>query len=150
MVSPTAADAAESEFDATDPTKVYSFLGGGPKYTDYTNGESMWEIRAIDNLALGPADSLLIEFGYGWHDGDLIPGDNSGLTDARVRYFHIGEVQYDLTSGYRGMGYQVDLQFAGQLKGTDGQNVVMAGLMPVFALGRVDRTAPKGLSRLSQ
>jgi len=130
-----AVQAADNEVDATDPTKIYSFFGGGPKYTDYTNGESMWEIRAIGNFALSPADSLLVEFGYGWHDGGLIPGENSGLTDARVRYFHVGEIRYDLTSGYRGMGYQADLQFAGQLKGTDGQNVVLAGLMPIFALG---------------
>lgn len=129
------AQISAKEVDTTDPTKIYSFIGGGPKYTDYTNGEHMWELRAIGNLALGAYDSILFEFGYGWHDGDLIPGDNSGFTNARVRYFHVGEVRYDLNRGYRGMGYQVDMQFAGQLKGTDGQNVLLAGLMPVFALG---------------
>lgn len=128
--------ATAKEVDATDPTKIYSFIGGGPKYTDYTNGEHMWEIRAIGNLALSAHDSILFEFGYGWHHGNLEPGDNSDLTNARIRYFHVGEVRYDLVRGYRGMGYQLDMQFAGRLKGTDGQNVILAGLMPVLALNR--------------
>lgn len=129
-------DTAAQEIDSSDPTKIYSFIGGGPKYTDYTNGEHMWEIRAIGNLALGPKDSILFELSYGWHNGDLIPGANSGLTNLRFRYFHVGEVSYDLTRGHRGMGYQVDMQFAGSLKGTDGQNVIVVGLMPVFALSQ--------------
>jgi hypothetical protein len=130
----TALAAENTEIDATDPTKIYSFIGGGIKYTDYTNGETMQEARVTGNWGISQADSMLFEFGYGWHDGDLVPGDNSGLTNARVRYFHIGEIKYDLQRGYRGMGYQVDMQFAGQLKGTDGQNVLLAGVMPVFAI----------------
>ena len=36
---------AEDQVDASDPTKIYTYAGGGLKYTDYTNDESM-----IDNL----------------------------------------------------------------------------------------------------
>lgn len=135
LASVTIAMAQEEKIDATDPTKIYTFAGGGLKYNDYTNGESMWEIRAIGNIGLGERDMLLFEAGYGWHHGDQAPGDNSGLTNARFRWFHMYDMNYDLETGYRGMGLQADLQIAGALKGTDGQNQIIVGVMPVFALG---------------
>jgi hypothetical protein len=122
------------QFDTTDPTKIYSFLGGGPKYSEYTNGEHMWEFRLIGNLALGPDDMLLIETGYGRHSGNSEPGPDSDWTDTRARWFHLFNMDYDLNSGYRGLGFQMDVQLAGQLKGTDGQNVINVGVMPVWAL----------------
>ena len=84
------------QFDASDPTKIYSFLGGGPKYVDYTNGEHMWEFRLIGNLPLGPRDMVLIESGYGTHSGDSEPGDSSGWTNTRARWFHVFDMNYDL------------------------------------------------------
>jgi len=60
---------AEDQIDASDPTKIYTYAGGGVKYTDYTNGESMWEIRATGNLGLSDSDMVMFELGYGWHDG---------------------------------------------------------------------------------
>ena len=130
-----AAAAEERQIDASDPTKIYTFLGGGLKYTDYTNGESMVELRATGNIGLSDSDMILFEAGWGWHDGDLVPGSSSDWTNARVRYFHLLSMDYELSRGYRGMGLQLDLQFAGSLKGTDGQNVVAAGILPTFALG---------------
>ena len=127
--------AQDEPVDATDPTKIYTFAGGGLKYSDYTNGESMLEVRATGNIALTDSDQLLFEFGYGWHDGNLVAGSNNDFTDLRFRWFHLYTIKYDLEKGYRGMGIQVDLQVAGNLKGTDGQNVLVAGIMPVFALG---------------
>lgn len=56
---------AEEAIDASDPTKIYSYAGGGVKYTDYTNDETMTEIRAIGNVALSNNDMLMFEFGYG-------------------------------------------------------------------------------------
>ena len=112
LASVTIAMAQEEKIDATDPTKIYTFAGGGLKYNDYTNGESMWEIRAIGNIGLGERDMLLFEAGYGWHHGDQAPGDNSGLTNARFRWFHMYDMNYDLETGYRGMGLQADLQIA--------------------------------------
>ncbi len=126
--------AADKEIDASDPTKIYTYMGGGLKYTAYTNDESMIEIRATGNIALNENDMVLFEAGYGWHDGDLVPGSNQGWTNARVRYFHLLDMDYELERGYRGMGLQLDLQFAGGLKGTDGQNVVAAGILPTYAL----------------
>jgi hypothetical protein len=123
---------ASEEVDATDPTKIYTYAGAGLKYADYTNDESMVELRATGNVGLSAADMILFEFGYGWHDGDLEPGSNSGFTNVRVRWFHLFEMDYDLIGGYRGLGTEVDVQLAGGLKGTDGQNLVAAGLMPVF------------------
>ncbi len=127
--------ANEARIDATDPTKIYTFLGGGLKYNDYTNGEYMWETRLIGNIGLGKDDMLLFEAGYGWHQGDQAPGKDSGLTNSRLRWFHLFEMNYDLEQGYRGFGLQLDAQLAGSIKGTDGQNQILFGVMPVFALG---------------
>ena len=127
--------ADEERIDASDPTKIYTFVGGGPKYNDYTNGEYMWEARATGNIGLSDHDSLLFEVGYGWHQGDQAPGKDSGITNSRLRWFHLYEMNYELEKGYRGFGLQADVQLAGSLKGPDGQNQILFGAMPVFALG---------------
>jgi len=131
-----AAPAAADKIDASDPTKIYTYAGGGVKYTDYTNGESMTELRATGNVGVSANDMVLFEFGYGWHSGDAVPGSNDRWTDARVRWFHLFSMDYAVTHGYRGTGTQLDLQLAGDLKGTNGQNVVTLGLMPAFGLGK--------------
>jgi hypothetical protein len=123
------------KIDASDPTKIYTFLGGGPKYNDYTNSETMWETRALGNIGLGDHDSLLFEFGYGWHKGDQSDGKDSGVTNSRLRWFHLYDMNYELETGYRGLGLQADVQLSGSLKGTDGQNQILFGVMPVYALG---------------
>ncbi len=125
---------AEEAIDASDPTKIYTYAGGGVKYTDYTNDESMWEIRATGNLGLSDSDMVMFELGYGWHDGDLVEGDDNGLTNARIRWFHLFDMDYSVPSGYRGMATQIDFQVAGKLKGTDGQNVIVVGALPAFAI----------------
>jgi hypothetical protein len=122
------------EIDASDPTKVYTYAGGGVKYTEYTNGEDMWEGRVTGNLGLSPSDMVLFELGYGWHNGDLVEGKDSGLSNARLRYFHLFPMDYSVASGYRGMAMQLDFQIAGELKGTDGQNVITVGVLPAFGL----------------
>jgi len=134
MLAPTA-PADEGSIDASDPTKIYTYAGGGLKYNDYTNGEYMWEARVLGNVGLSERDMLLFEFGYGWHQGDQTPGENSGMTNSRLRWFHLFDMNYELDRGYRGFGLQADAQLAGSLKGTDGQNQILFGVMPVFALG---------------
>ena len=115
--------------DASDPTKVYTFAGAGLKYTDYTNGDGMTEVRATGNIGLSSSDMVLFELGYGWHQGDAAPeGKDEGLTNGRLRYFHLFKMDYE-KMGYRGMAAQVDLQIAGALKGTDGQNVLALGAL---------------------
>ena len=127
---------AEQTIDASDPTKIYTYMGVGPKYNRYTNTDYMWELRAIGNVGLTDHDMILFEFGYGSHDGDfaLANEKEDGFTNARLRYFHTFEMNYDLERGYRGLGLQVDCQLAGQLRGTDGQNQLMIGAMPAFTL----------------
>ena len=127
--------AEEREIDASDPTRIYTYLGGGVKHTDYTNGETMTELRVIGNVGLSDSDMILFEAGYGWHDGDLVPGPNDDWTNVRLRYFHLLAMDYDLVRGYRGMGLQFDMQLAGLLKGTDGQNLLAVGILPTYALG---------------
>lgn len=126
--------AEEEGIDGSDPTRIYTYAGIGPKYTDYTNNESMWELRASGNIGLGERDMLLFALGYGWHDGDAVPEKNEGLTNARLRWFHVFDMDYTVASGYRGWATQVDFRIAGELKGTDGQNVVAFGALPVFGI----------------
>ena len=130
-----AAMGGEERIDASDPTKIYNFAGGGLKYNDYTNGETMWETRIIGNIGLTDHDMILFETGYGWHQGEQAKGRDNGLTNSRVRWFHMYDMNYDVETGYRGLGLQMDTQLAGYLKGTDGQNQIAFGVMPVFALG---------------
>jgi len=125
---------AKEEIDPSDPTKIYTYAGGGVKYTDYTNGESMIEVRATGNVAASDSDMVMFELGYGWHDGDLVPGDNSDFTNARIRWFHLFPMDYSIVTGYRGWATQIDVQLAGALKGTDGQNTISVGALPAFGL----------------
>jgi len=126
--------AAEEAIDASDPTKVYTFAGAGVKHTDYTNGDTMTELRVTGNWGISPMDMLLFELGYGFHDGDAVPGEkNEDVTNGRLRYFHLFEMDYE-KMGYRGWATQVDLQLAGNLKGTDGQHVLALGAMGAWGL----------------
>lgn len=129
-----AAYAEEVAIDASDPTKIYSYAGGGIKYTDYTNGEGMWEARATGNLGLTQQDMVLFEFGYGYHSGDRVAGKSVDLTNARARWFHVFNMDYGVTTGYRGWATQADMQVAGSLKGTDGQNTLAIGALPAFGI----------------
>ncbi|SLN23760.1 hypothetical protein PSA7680_00965 [Pseudoruegeria aquimaris] len=121
------------EIDPSDPTRIYTFVGAGPKYTRYANGESMWEMRVSGNVGL-EKDMIFFDLGYGAHDGTATPGKNNGLTNGRVRWFHLPQMDYSVTSGYRGWATQVDLQFAGQIKGTDAQNTLSIGALPAFGI----------------
>ncbi|MEH6549011.1 MAG: hypothetical protein V7711_18155 [Pseudomonadales bacterium] len=126
------ASAATGEtIDASDPTKIYTFLGGGPKYTDFTTGEYLWEARLIGNLGLSDHDMVLFEAGYGRITGHDQHKSESGWTSTRLRWFHLFEMDYEAI-GYRGMGTQVDLQLAGGIRGTDGQNLLVTGVMPTW------------------
>jgi len=78
---------------------------------------------------------ILFEGGYGKHRGNQAEGPSTGLTRLRLRWFHLFDMDYGLDRGYRGWGTSFDLQLAGNLKGQDGQNVVLFGGMPVWALG---------------
>jgi len=100
------ATAQDQTIDASDPTRIYTYMGGGLKYVEYTNGESMVELRTTGNLALSDSDMILFELGYGWHDGELIPGGASDWTNVRARWFHVMKMSYDAGSGYRGWSTQ--------------------------------------------
>ena len=134
IVLGTTVMADEERIDASDPTKIYTYAGGGLKYNDYTNGEYMWETRAIGNVGLSEHDMLLFEAGYGWHEGGQAEGKDSGLTNARLRWFHLYDMDYEVETGYRGLGLQLDVQLAGSLKGTDGQNQIVFGAIPALQL----------------
>ena len=95
----------------------------------------MLEARVTGNIGISETQMILFEAGYGWHDGDLVPGHDSGFTNARLRWFKVQNMAYDKDFGYRGNSLQVDLQLAGSMKGSNGQNVLAVGALPTFALG---------------
>lgn len=125
---------AEEAIDASDPTRIYSFAGAGLKWSDYTNGEEMWEGRLVGNIGVTEQDMVMFELGYGKHSGNKVSGKNDGLTNARARWFHLFNMDYGVEQGYRGWATQVDLQLAGSLKGTDGQNTLSVGVLPAYGL----------------
>ena len=131
------AQAQESgQVDASDPTKVYSFAGGGYKFTEYSNGDSLGEIRALGNIGISDQDMLLFEIGYGSYSGTVKDNEKKdGTTNGRLRYFHLFNMDYSVSKGYRGLAAQVDLQFEGRVKGTTGGNTIALGVLPAFGGG---------------
>jgi len=114
------------KIDASDPTRIYTYIGVGPKYTRYANGEHMIEGRVSGNIGM-QQDMVFFNIGYGRNKGTSVPGPSSGATNGRIRWFHLFEMDYNITHGYRGWASQVDLQIAGSLKGTLPQNVLSLG-----------------------
>ncbi len=126
---------ADDDIDVSDPTRIYTYAGGGVKYTDFTNGSEMWELRATGNVGVTENDMVMFEFGYGDLDSATNEEeDDSDFTNARLRWFHLFEMDYSVPSGYRGWALQVDVQIAGNLAGTDGQNVAALGGLAAFGI----------------
>lgn len=122
--------------DASDPTKIYSYAGLGYKLTEYDNGDSLNEVRAIGNIGFSDSDMLLFEIGYGNYSGTVLSDEkDSGATNGRARYFHLFGMDYSIATGYRGWATQVDLQFEGNVKGTTGGNTLAIGALPAFGGG---------------
>ena len=126
---------AEEAIDASDPTKIYSYAGPGFKYTKYSNGDYMQELRVTGNIGVTQSDMLLFEIGYGDYNGTLLTGEKgSGVTNGRGRWFHLFDMDYSILNGYRGLATQLDLQFEGSVKGTKGSNSLAVGVMPAFGI----------------
>ncbi len=119
------------QIDASDPTRIVTFLGIGPKTTDYTDNSRINEVRLAATVGLGAKDMVIAEVGYGYNTGD----DESGLTNTQLRHFHLFEMDNDVQRGYRGWGSSIDVNLAGSLRGMDGQNMISVGASPAFALG---------------
>ena len=75
------------------------------------------------------------EIGYGKYSGTVTANEkDSGVTNSRARYFHLFNMDYSITSGYRGWATQIDLQLEGQVKGTTDNNTVAIGALPAFGI----------------
>ena len=125
---------AETGIDASDPTKIYTYAGAGIKYTDFTNGATLTEIRATGNIRLSNNDMVQFELGYGETENQDTNQTETGQTNSRLRWFHLFEMDYSKLSGYRGMATQIDLQLAGDVVGTDGANTVSIGALPAYGI----------------
>ncbi len=83
--------------DASDPTKIYSYAGLGYKLTEYDNGDSLNEVRAIGNIGFSDSDMLLFEIGYGNYSGTVLSGENdSGATNTLAASVAVGGCTNDL------------------------------------------------------
>ena len=88
--------------DASDPTKIYSYAGLGYKFTEYDNGDSLNEVRAIGNIGFSDSDMLLFEIGYGNYSGTVLSGEkDSGALSAGFRDVRFDSPAPDLSRATR-------------------------------------------------
>jgi hypothetical protein len=128
-------DVSEQTPDPSDPTRIDARIGAGYKYTDFTGGASINEIRAKVALILGKSGMFVADVGVGKLNDNPNGEDESGLTDGRYRYFHLGPM--DLKKmGYRGWGVSAELQTQGAIEGTDGSNLIAVGGIWSFATSK--------------
>ncbi len=123
--------AEAKKIDASDPTRIVTFVGGGPKFTDYVDGSNVVEAHLSLTMGIGPKDMITLETGYGRHNRT---GKN-GMTTTEFRHFHLFKMD-QVEKGYRGWGSSLQINLAGTVPGTDGQNLLGLGGSPAFALGR--------------
>jgi hypothetical protein len=76
LLTGTAAMAEEGQIDASDPTKIYSYAGGGLKTTEFSNGDSLNEVRGVGNIGFGDSDMVMFELGYGNYSGSVGKGED--------------------------------------------------------------------------
>ena len=119
------------EIDASDPTRIVTFIGIGPKTTRYTDGSNIDELRVNATVGIGAKDMIIAEFGYGRNTGE----DKRGWTNTQIRHFHLFRMDNTIPRGYRGWGSSIEVNLAGDLRGMDGQQSLAIGGSPAFALG---------------
>ncbi len=129
------ADVGKQTPDPSDPTRIDARVGAGYKYTDFTGCASINEIRAKVALILGKSGMFVADVGVGKLNNNPNGKDETGLTDGRYRYFHLGPM--DLKKmGYRGWGVSAELQTQGAIEGTDGSNLIAIGGIWSFATSK--------------
>lgn len=140
--STTAASAAPAEtaspaedYDPSDPTKIEPRLGLGYKWTDYTRGARMNELRGKLALDLGQDGTFIADLGVGALEGFPVD-DDPALTDGRFRYFKLWTMDRTVQSGYRGWGNSFEIQTQGNVPGTDGSNQIAIGAMWAMGWGK--------------
>ena len=128
-------DTSEQIPDPSDPTQIDARLGAGYKYTDFTGGGSINEIRAKVALLLGKSGMFIADVGVGKLNDNPNGENETGLTDGRYRYFHLGPMDHK-KMGYRGWGVSAELQTQGAIEGTDGSNLIAVGGIWSFATAK--------------
>jgi hypothetical protein len=118
--------------DPSDPTRIEARTGAGYKYTDFTGGASLHELRAKLALLSGTSGMFVADIGVGKINDYPYGEDETGLTDGRFRYFHLGPMDFK-KMGYRGWGMSAELQTQGAIPGTDGSNLFAVGGIWSFA-----------------
>ena len=124
-------DADKQTPDPSDPTRIDTRAGAGYKYTDFTGGAVINEIRAKLALLQGTSGMFVVDIGVGKINDNPNGEDETGLTDGRFRYFHLGPMDFK-KMGYRGWGMSAELQTQGTVPGTDGSNLFAVGAIWSF------------------
>lgn len=128
------------QIDASDPTRIVTFIGAGPKYTQYVDDSNVRELQYSLTLGLGAKDMVTVEGGYGYQSATR----KYGWTTTDIRHFHLFRMD-EVEKGYRGWGSSFQLNLAGSLPGTDGQNILGLGASPAYALGNGIDIYPIGM-----
>lgn len=125
-------DAQELTPDPSDPTRIEARAGAGYKYTGLTGGASINELRVKLALLLGKSGMFVADIGVGKINDYPYGEDETGLTDGRFRYFHLGPMDFK-KMGYRGWGMSAEIQTQGTIPGTDSSNLLAVGGIWSFA-----------------
>jgi len=130
-----AGPALADDIDASDPTKINTYVGPGIKFTSFADDAELLEVRATGNIGLGPQDMVMFELGFGDFDGTAAPGaTTNGLTNARARWFHLFSMDSSVVKGYRGWATQIDVQLEGDVTRTNGSNTIAIGALPAYGI----------------
>lgn len=128
------ASARDNGINTTDPTLIYSGFGVSAQQVEYKNGDSRQEVRGAFAWTLNAEQMLLLEAGYGRHDDGTPGGETNDLTRSRLMYRQRLPFNDNLTTGFRGMIFEADLNFSGELAGTDGQTLLRVGATPAVGI----------------
>ncbi len=90
----------------------------------------------MGNFGFGENHTVMFETADGFHDGNRTPGDSKAVTNTRLRWFHLFDMDSSVVSGHGGWATQVDLQIVGELKGTEDQNTLGLGCMAAFGINK--------------
>ncbi len=140
-------DIEEQTPDPSDPTRIDARVGAGYKYTDFTGGASINELRAKLALLLGKSGMFVADIGVGKVSDNPNGDDETGLTDGRFRYFHLGPMDFK-KMGYRGWGMSAEVQTQGAIAGTDSSNLFAVGGIWSFATSKTLSIFPNLISSL--
>ncbi|MBK1791362.1 hypothetical protein [Persicirhabdus sediminis] len=134
LVGVVTTSGALANYDPSNPASTGSQISATLGYRDFKQGEAMTEMRMNWGLTASPNDVLNFDFGYGWHDGNARGKTDSGLTTTHFSWIHDFGMDTYMSEGYQGLASAFELDLAGRVRGTGGQNVLSFSMIPGFGM----------------